>query len=182
MSRIKSAWEIALERAGAMEVPPEELQKQREEKCRLAGAAIADKFLGIFDLKQLQDDLEKQPGEDKGLVAKAVVRRLVSALELGDYEKMEKIMAGIALVGDNQKSNETKAKLYLLYDSYRDVLRKKEQEIDAAGRKILGRLGISGEAVQMINADINKEWAKALQAASRPYEKEFALYKEELLQ
>ncbi len=182
MERIKSAWEIALERARAMEVPPEELQRQREEKCRLAGTAIADKFLNLFDSKELKDDLEKQSGEDKELIEKAVVRRLVEALELGEYEKMEKILAGISLVTGNEKVNEAKGKLYVLYDSYRDAVRKKALEIDAAGRKILGRLGITGEAVRTINVEINKEWAEGLKAVSRPYEREFALYKEELLQ
>ena len=181
-NRIKSAWEIALERARGMEAPPEELARQREEKCRLAGTAFADKFLNLFDLQELKADLEKQPGEDRELIKKAAARRLVEALELGEYEKMEKILAGLSLVTGSDQLNEAKGKLYVLYDSYRDAVRKKRQEIDAAGRKILKRLGISGEAVRTVNEQINKEWAEGLKAVTRPYEREFALYKKELMQ
>lgn len=180
MTRIKSAWEIALEKAKNMEVTPEELQKQREERCQLTGTAVADKFLSSFDLRELKDDLDKQ-GEEKELVAKAVVNRLLEVLKLGDYEKMEKITEGIFQVSGNEKIKEAKGRFYILFDSYYDVLRREIKEIEITGRKILGRLGISGEAIQVINPEINKEWRQSLKTVTQPYEKEFALYKQELL-
>ncbi len=181
MTRIKSAWEIALERAQGIKVTPEELRRQLEEKCQLAGAAIAERFLNVFDLKQLKEDLEKQSGEEGELVKKAAVEKLAGSLELGDYEKMEKIIEGISLAAGDEKINAAKGRFYVLYDSYHNALAKKRSEIEAAGRKMLERLGISGEAVRAVNARVNKEWAQDLKNVTRPYEKEFELYKKELL-
>jgi len=48
MSKIKSAWEIAMEKAAKLEVTAEELQKQVQEKCRFAGGALADRYLNDF--------------------------------------------------------------------------------------------------------------------------------------
>jgi len=49
----------------------------------------------IFDLKQLKSDLEKYQNEEKDLVIKAIVSGLIEALELGNYEKLEKVAEGI---------------------------------------------------------------------------------------
>jgi len=181
VSRIKSAMEIALERAQKMEVTPEDLRRQQEEKCRAVGTAIAKRYLQVFDIKQLKGDLGKS-SEDKNMVERAVVQELVGgALELGNYQKLENILAGVAALIGEEKINEVKGKFYVLYDGYQDALRKKEQEIETTGRKLLEQLGISGNAVQSINVEIDKEWEQDLKVIRKPFEREFALCKQELL-
>jgi hypothetical protein len=183
LDRIKSAWEIALERAQRMEVTPEELKRQKEERCALAGEAIAQKYLDGFDLQQLREDLGRQPAEDRELVARAAARKLADSLELGDYELLARVVEGVALLrgeGGAEKARALKGSFSVLYDSYRSALRKKTGEVEAAGRAVLARLGVSGEAVAAINPAVNREWAQALEAVARSHEKEFARYKEEL--
>lgn len=185
MDRIKSAWEIAMERAQRMEVTPEELKKQQKERCVLAGEAIAEKYLDGFDLQQLAEDLKRQPAEDRELVARAAVRKLAGALRLGDYELLGRVVEGVSVLrGEGEGAAERLRSLMgsfsVLYDSYQSALRKKRGEIEAAGRAVLARLGVSGEAVAAINPAVNKEWAQALGAVAGSHEKEFAHYREEL--
>lgn len=181
MSRIKSAWEIAMEKTAKLEVTAEELQKQVKEKCRFAGKALADRYLNDFDLRQLKVDLEKYQNEEKDLVIKATISGLIEALELGDYEKLEKVAEGIFHLSGNEKVKETKGRLYIIFDGFKSAEQKKRREIEESGRKLLNRRGISGEAVEIINPDGDEEWIRELEKTVRPFKEEFIRIKEELL-
>jgi len=181
MSRIKSAWEIAMERAAKREVTAEELQRQVREKCRFAGKALAERYLNDSDLKQLKADLEKYQNEEKDLMIKATVSGLIESLELGNYEKLEKAAEGIFHLTGNEKVKETKGRLYIIFDGFKSAEQKKRREIEESGRKLLNRLGVSGEAVKIINPGGNEEWVRELEKTARPFEEEFIKIKEELL-
>jgi putative component of toxin-antitoxin plasmid stabilization module len=152
-----------------------------QEKCRFAGGALADRYLNDFDLKQLKSDLEKYQNEEKDLVIKAIVSGLIEALELGNYEKLEKVAEGIFNLTGNKKVKETKGRLYIIFDGFKSAEQKKRREIEESGRKLLNRLGISGEAVEIINPGGNEEWVRELEKTTRPFKEEFIKMKEELL-
>jgi len=181
MDRIKSSWEIVMERAAKMEVKPEQIRKQLEEKCQLVAMGFADNFLENRDLKKLKEELEKRPAEEKELIKRNFVQNMVTALELGDYEKMPAIVDAITLAIGNDKLEEIKGRLLVLFDAYHNALAKRAKEIENTGKKILERLEITGDAIKAINAGVNKDWAQSLKSVAGPYEKELTQHKKELL-
>jgi len=181
MNKIKSSWEIAMERAAKMEVNPEQIQKQLEEKSKLVAMGFADNFLERRDLRELKEELEKRPAEERELIGRNFVQNMVAALELGDYEKMPAIVDGIILATGNDKFDEIKGRFLVLFDAYHNALAKRAKEIENTGKKILERLGIAGDAIKAINPGVSEDWAQNLKDVAGPYEKEFAQYKKELL-
>lgn len=183
MEKIKSAWEIAMERtASRTSVKPEELQKQNEEKGRIIGKALAGKFLIDWDKKKLKADLEKYGEEEKPFVIKGIRTALIESLELGDYEKLEGVIEGLCSLAGDGRPKEIKGRLLLVYDSYTGIYKKSSARFQAAGRKILNRYGISGDAVKAINPSVFNEELKQINRDDLlPLEKEYKKLKEDLL-
>lgn len=183
MEKIKSAWEIAMERAASRtSVKPEELQKQNEEKGRIIGKALADKFLNDLDKNKLKADLEKYGEEERSFIIKGTRTALIESLELGDYEKLENVIEGLSSLAGSCRLNEIKGSLLLVYDSYTGIYKKSSERFQAAGRKILNKYRISGDAVKAINPSVfNEELKQINQDDLQPLEKEYEKIKKDLL-
>jgi hypothetical protein len=183
VEKIKSAWEIAMERAaGRSSVKPEELRKQNEEKGRIIGKALADKFLIGWDKKKLKADLEKYGEEERPFIIKGTRTALIESLVLGDYEKLENIIEGLSSLAGSSRLSEIKGSLLLVYDSYTRVYKKSSEKFQAEGGKILNRYGISGDAVKAINPSVfNEELKKINRDDLLPLEKEYEKLKKDLL-
>jgi hypothetical protein len=81
MGEIKSAWEIAMERAEKLgKLSPEELKRQREKEYAVIGQALAEKYLGGLDLRQLEVDLDKYEGEKREWVKKMAMVKLAQSI------------------------------------------------------------------------------------------------------
>jgi len=183
VEKIKSAWEIAMERAASRSsVKPEELQKQNEEKGRVIGNALAGKFLDDLDKKQLKADLEKYGEEERPFIVKGTRTALIESLELGDYGKLEDVIEGLCILAGDDRPKEIKGRLFLVYDNYTGVYKKSSEKFQAASRKILNRYAISGAAVKAINSDVfNEELKQINRNELLPLEKEYEELKKELL-
>lgn len=182
MSNLKSAWEIAMEKAKKLDdVPLAELKKKEEERCRLAGQAIVERYLISSDPRQLVEDLEKYREEERELVQKAVVSSLVKAITLGDSEKLEAAVEGIFILTGNERVKETSARIQQLFYQYRLVEREKIDEMNVAEKKVLQQMGISGNAIKAVNFAARESWRQSLKEIARPYEEELEKYKQEIL-
>jgi len=183
VEKIKSAWEIAMERAASRtSIKPEELQKQNEEKGLIIGKALADKFLNDLDKNKLKADLEKYGEEERPFILKGTRTALIESLELGDYEKLENVIEGLGSLAENDRPKEIKGRLFLVYGNYTSIYKKSSEKFQAAGRKILNRYRISGDAIKAINPDVFKEELKQINRDGiLPQEKEFEELKKELL-
>lgn len=182
MGEIKSAWEIAQEKANKLgALSPEERKKQKDEKCRSIGKTLAEKYLGLGDVRFLEIELGKYSGQDKDLISHAIIRRLVQAIDLNYSLKLEEISRGILALSQSEATAQIMHKIKELFHEYGEVENRERQEIERAGREILHQLRISGTAISKINIRAKEEWLKRLNELARPFEERLSALKQELL-
>ena len=101
MSRIKSAWELALEKTKDIEVDE---AKYRESTLEKEGMALAGRFLNSVEMSQdeLSAKFDSYNAEDKAVVKKGIVNTVFSNLGLPAdnlYEmRFERIVALVVLI------------------------------------------------------------------------------------
>jgi hypothetical protein len=168
MSDLKSAWEIAREKASRLgKLSAQELQQQREQQCRESGRAIAQRYLDSPEPLSLPSELNKYQ-EGKDLVSQATVSHLIQAIDLQGkddndssmvYPRLEKIARGIASL--QPKSQPIIDQITQLAREYEGAIAKVKQEIESNGQETLHRLRISGTAVGDINIKAAPEWQQS---------------------
>jgi len=190
MGELKSAWEIAQGKADRLgKLSAEELQQQREEKCRQTGQAIALRYLENIEPLELDVELEKHPEEEKGLIKRAAAKRLLEALELGSQSGtgrrpaggdggMDRVIQGIARL--EPKSGAIIEQLRQLFQEYEAATGQTGREIESKGRERLHRLRISGTAAGAINMEAMPEWQQAWQRLKQPFQPRLDQLKQEL--
>jgi hypothetical protein len=182
MGEIKSAWEIAQEKADKLgELSSEERAKQREGRCRLAGKSLAEKYLGQHDARYLEAELNKHDSEDRELIGQAALQALIERIDLRYGLLLDRINEGILSLIKTKTAVETIGKIKELFHEYRETERVEKQEIEKAGREILHQLRISGTAISQINAQAREDWQKKLVELERPFEERLDRLKQELL-
>ena len=181
MGEIKSAWEIALEKADKLgELSPEERAKQREDRCRPIGKSLAEKYLGQHDTRYLETELNKHDSEDKELISQAALQALIEGIDLRHHSILDKISQGIVSLAKTETAVETVGKIKELFQEYRETEKVERQEIERAGREILHGLRISGAAISQINLQAKPEWREKMGQLARPFEERLAKLKQEL--
>jgi len=85
MGELKSAWEIAQEKADRLgKLSAEEIQRQREQECRQIGRAIAQRYLDSPESLSLALELDKYQ-DKKDLVRQASLTHLTQAIDLKSW-------------------------------------------------------------------------------------------------
>ena len=172
MGEIKSAWELAMEKVEKLgKLSPEELRRQKEEKYGSIGQGLAEKYLTGLALRDVKIELDKYKGEERELVRAALASKLIDAIELGDAERLSKVIEGISEL--NLKSREglasIRAEIEQLFAECREAEQKKRREVDAAARGVLHQLRISGSAIGSVNPEVVPEWKNELDKIALPY-------------
>ena len=172
MGEIKSAWELAMEKVEKLgKLSPEEVRRQKTEKCGSIGQGLAEKCLSGLALRDVKIELDKYKGEERELVRAALASKLIDAIELGDAERLSKVIEGISEL--KLKSREglagIKADIEQLFGDYREAEQKKRREVDAAARGVLHQLRISGSAIGSVNPEVVPEWKNELDKIALPY-------------
>ena len=180
MGEIKSAWEIAMEKVEELEeLPPEELKRQEEERYTLIGQALADKYLGGLAIWQLEVEMDKYKDEDRELLSRIVILKLVSALELNNYERLEKVISYLKQMKiPIESANEMK----LLFQEYEQVEQKAREEMVVSDNDVLHQLGISGNAIAEVNSAAAGESQQVMSGLAQPYKERLELLKQKLVQ
>jgi triphosphoribosyl-dephospho-CoA synthetase len=182
VSNLKSAWEIAMEKAKKLDdVTLAELKRKDEERCRLAGRAMAERYFAGGDLRQLAEDLEKYRGEEKELIKSAATSGLVEAISLGDDERLDAAAQGVLFLTGNEQVVEISARIKQLFQQYRQAEKEETEKMDAAGKRTLQQAEISGSAIKAVNSAAREDWKQSLEEMTRPYTKELENYKQEIL-
>lgn len=182
MGEIKSAWEIAQEKADELgELSPEERQKQRQDRCRPIGQSLAEKYLGQYDSQDLEAELNKYDSEDRELISRAALQRLVERIDLGYSPILDKIGQGILSLANTRAVAETLGKTKELFHEYREAEVMERQEVERAGREILHQLRISGTAISQVNIRAREEWQKKISQLAQPFQERLDTLKQELL-
>jgi ABC-type phosphate transport system auxiliary subunit len=182
MGEIKSAWQIAQEKTSKLGKPsPEEQKKQRQDRCRLIGKSLAEKYLSQYDVRLLEIELNKHSPEDKDIIRQAAIHRLIEGINLGHRLRLDEISQGILNLSNDKKAAQTLGKIKELLQEYNEIENREKQEIDKAGREVLHQLRISGTAISQINIRAKEEWQKKLNHSAHPFEEELNRLKHELL-
>jgi cell division GTPase FtsZ len=172
VGEIKSAWELAMEKVEKLgKLSPEELRRQKTEKCGSIGQGLAEKYLSGLALRDVKIELDRHKGEERELVRAALASKLIDAIELGDAERLLKVVEGILEL--KLKSGEAlagiRAEIDQLFGEYREAEQKKRREVEVAARGVLHQLRISGSAIGSVNPEVVPEWKSELDKIAQPY-------------
>jgi hypothetical protein len=183
VGEIKSAWEIALEKVEKLgSLSPEERRKQKEKEFGAIGQTLADKYLTGLGLWQLETELNKYSVEEKGLVQKALASKLIQMIELGNRERLQRVMEAIlALKQGDSAISSIKGEIEQLFQEYDEAAQKESQEIEKSAREVLHQLRISGSAIGAINPGVIPELRQGLNRLARPYEERLEGMKTKLI-
>jgi len=182
MGEIKSAWEIAMEKAEKLEkLPPEELRKQKEEKYSSIGQVLVDKYLGGLDLWQLEVELDKYSSEDRAFLKEMAVSKLAQSIELGSHKGLGRIMEGISYLKQRVDIRDIGEEIEQLFEEYKQVEQMEKEEMEKSARDILHRLRISGSAIGGVNPKAIGEWQQDLDRLAQPYRERLEPLRQKLL-
>ncbi|MEW6033801.1 MAG: hypothetical protein AB1603_02980 [Chloroflexota bacterium] len=150
---IKSAWELALEKADRLgKLSPEELKRQREEERAAAGRSLAQRYLSGLPLRDLLLALEKYQAEEREAVRTSLLPALLEAVELGNPERATAAVEGIAGLAKGAGVQQLTSRVRALLDEYAQALAKGWEEsraqVEQELRQALEREGIGGAAVE----------------------------------
>jgi hypothetical protein len=182
VSDIRSAWEIAQEKAsklGGLSV--EEREAQRQDKCRLAGDGVADKYLSSHDIGVLKDELDKHEAADKDLIVRAAVHRLSQEINLQYPNRLAEISPGILALKNSNAAKKTLDEITGLFQEYAVSENRENQEIEKAAGEILHQMRISGPAVGRFNLRAKEEWQEKLDQTAGPFNDRLDSLKQELI-
>ena len=172
MGEIKSAWELAMEKVDKLgKLSPEELRKQKEDKCRSIGQGLAERYLGGLTLRDLKLELDKHKGDEGELVKAALVSKLTGAIELGEAERLSKVVEGISEIDLRNRDVlvAVTAEIEQLFGEYRKAEQKRRREVETGARAVLHQLRISGSAIGGVNPEVVPEWKSELDEIAQPY-------------
>lgn len=182
MGEIKSAWEIAREKADKLgELSAEERQKQRQDRCRLIGQSLAEKYVSQDDSRHLEAELNKHDSEDRELISRAALQRLVEGIDLRFGHMLDRIRQGILSLAKTETAAKAVEEINELFREYREAEEVERQEIERASREILHGLRISGTAISQVNIRAKEEWQKKMSQLARPFEERLNRLKQDLL-
>jgi hypothetical protein len=182
VSDIKSAWEIAQEKANKLgKLSSREREEQRQEKCCLLGEALADKYLSQNDIRIIQGELNEYEVSDRDLVGKAMVRRLSQSLDFKYLDRLAGISKAILALQNTAPTKKALEEVEVLFQEYQQAEKKQRQEIEEAGGQILHQMRISGSAIGRLNLRAKEEWQTKLDQTAIPFEERLKSLKQELL-
>ena len=165
MGELKSAWEIAQERANRLgELSAEEKEQQERQGYRQIGQALAQRWLDSSQKLDMIAELNKHQEKAKEIIKRAVIERLVEAIELTTTRGTSDVKRVIEAISSLELELQLKAeKIGQLVQEYEGAEQKIRQELESNYRGTLHQLRISGTAVDAINIETDHKWQLAQQ-------------------
>jgi len=165
MSELKSAWEIAQERANRLgKLSAEEKEQQERQRYRQIGQALAQKWLDSSQQLDMTGELNKHEEKERNIIKQSVIEHLVEAIALTttqDVNSVKRVVAAISSLGPELQSKAEE--IGQLVQEYEEAAQKIKQELESNYRKTLHQLRISGTAVDAINMEADHQWQVARQ-------------------
>jgi len=182
MSFIRSAREIAVEKVEKMgKLSDEERKRLKEQEIGQAGVALAEKYLGNGDERELDKVFEGYGTEERKLLGKAVLERLLQAVELRSSGRLDTVMRGIDRLPRADQLGSATARLRDLFERYRLAENEVRGQIEREGKEALHRLRIAGTAVGEINIRAKPGWEQKVKGLAEPFVQELEAIKREML-
>jgi hypothetical protein len=160
--RIRSALEIALEKAQRLgSLSDEEKGRLRVEELASAAEGLARRFLDGAPLKDIEADLAGRSEQEQPPVRSCLLSCLLDAIDVSSDSGNDRLLSAVErLSGDAEPARSIGG----LLEDHRRALEKSRREaagtLEAAKRRDLERLGISGSAVEPA-IWASEEWVRA---------------------
>jgi len=186
MDEMKSAFDRALERADRLgKLSPEEAKRRKEEEYTPVGRALVDRYLGHGYVQFLEEEANRFGGEEKDIVRKAALSRLVEAIDLGNYEASERAMEGVLALGGGKLIGEVRQQIKDLLAEYEKAeeagYEEQRGEVERQERELLHQLRISGSAVGEINLEASETWREFSREIYSQFDQRLQQLKEQLV-
>jgi len=183
MSELKSAWEIAQEKANRLgKLSAEEKEQQERQRYCQIGQALAQKWLDNSRPSNMTGELNKYEEEEREIIKHALIEHLVEVIELTttqDINSTKKVIEALRGLGaELQPKAEEISRLVLEYEGAEQKIR---QELEGSYRETLHRLRISGTAIDAINIEADPKWQPAHRGLVESFAPRLNELKQELL-
>ena len=165
MGELKSAWEIAQERADRLgKLSAEEKEQQERQEYRQIGQMLAQKWLHSSQRLDMTAELNKHEEKERAIIKQAIIEHLVEAIAFTPTQGINSIKRVIEAIGSLGPELQPKAEeIGQLVQEYEVAEQKIRQELESNYRETLHQLRISGTAVDAINIETDPQWQLAWQ-------------------
>lgn len=165
MGELKSAWDIAQERANRLgKLSPEEKEQQEIQQYRQIGQVLAQKWLDSSQKLDMTAELNKHEEKARNIIKQAVIKQLAEAIEFTTTQGMNSVHSVVEAISSLGAEFQPKAEeIGQLVQEYEGAEQKIRQELESNYRETLHQLRISGTAVDTINIEADQQWQLARQ-------------------
>ena len=165
MGELKSAREIAQERANRLgKLSAEEQEQQERQGYRQIGQVLAKRWLDSSQQLDMAAELNKHEEKEREIMKQALIEHLVEAIEFTTTQGINSVERVIEAVSSLRPELQPKAEeIGQLVQEYEGSEQKMRQELESDYRETLHQLRISGTAVGAINIETNPKWQLARQ-------------------
>jgi hypothetical protein len=163
MSEMKSAWELAQERANRLgKLSAQEKEEQERQTYRQIGQALAQKLVDGSQGLDVTAELSKHEEKGKDTIRQAIIEHLVEAIELTATRGVDNVKGIIAAISSLKPDLQPRVEeVSQLIQEYQLAQQKIRQELEGNTRETLHQLRISGTAVDAINIEDDTQWQLA---------------------
>jgi hypothetical protein len=165
MGELKSAWEVAQERANRLgKLSPEEKEQQERQGYRQIGQVLAQKWLDSSQKLDITAELSRHEEKERDLIKQAVIGNLIEAIEFTTSRGINSVKRVIEAISSLKPELQPKTEeISQLVQEYEGAEQKIRQELESNYRATLHKLRISGTAVDAINIEADHQWQLARQ-------------------
>ena len=179
--RIKSALEIAMERAASMPgLTQEELAERKEREYRPRGVAIGRRYLeGALKKRDLQTELSKYQGQEGEIVKRAFLLTLNQSISPENRSVSLKALEGIRAIEPTDNFDEIKRQIEEIFDEFGQQVERHVGQYEALEKERFQKLGICGSAVKP-NLEESQTWQAEFKRIQSEYNSRINKLKENL--
>ncbi len=178
MGKIKSTWDIVMEKTKGMKVTSGDRERIKKEERTSRVNAIFHRYMDVQgNQPYLQKEIEGLQVEEREVVKGELLLLLLDALDLAKDNR--RVVTGIETLKGKPVAK-TLEKLHLLVSEYKASRDDRAREIEGIFRRRLADMGISGSAVQP-SLEGKRDWIEALERLRRDYGNRLEALKKELL-
>jgi hypothetical protein len=165
MSELKSAWEVAQERASKLgKLSAEEKEQQERQRYSQVGQALAQKWMDGSQRLDLTAELSRHEEKGREIIKRAIIEHLIEAVGLANTQAIDSVKRTIEAISSLKPELQPRAEeMGQLVQEYELAEQKIRQELESQYRQTLHQLRISGTAVDAINIEDNPQWQLARQ-------------------
>jgi hypothetical protein len=165
MSELKSAWEVAQERANRLgKLSADEKEQQERQRYRQVGQVLAQKWIDSSQRLDVTAELSKHEEKGREIIKQAIIEHLIEAIEFADTRVINSVKRVIEAITSLKPELRPRAEeMSQLVEEYELAEQKIRQELESHHREALHQLRISGTAIEAINIEDNPQWQLARQ-------------------